>query len=273
MSVEHLALLLFFGALAGFVAGLVGVGGGIIFAPVIFFYFESIGVSPLVITQLTIGSSLLCTLVTSLIATYHHEQKGAVDRRVAVTTGFFSALAVLAMTVFVTTKPWYNADVFQLAFAAILTLVAVRMFFAKQADRPAVAERRGSPLSYFGIGSLAGVISPAVGVGGGIVLVPSFSRLLGLPIHRAVGSSSAAIVLISGCGMLTYMLKGWGNELVPSTALGFVDVGRAALLVLPAIFTARAGVTLAHRVDRIALQRGFAVLALVVAIRLVVRAL
>src|SRR5690554_2133995 len=98
-------LLVAAGLAAGFIAGLIGVGGGIIFAPVLFFYYQAIGVDPAVVTQLTIGSSLLCTLIAALMSTWVQHRKGAIVPRVALQVGVFSAVAVILMTRFVTTQP------------------------------------------------------------------------------------------------------------------------------------------------------------------------
>ena len=105
----------------------------------------------------------------------------------------------------------------------------------------------------------------------GIVLVPAYHRLLHLPIHRAVGTSSATIVLISAAGMASYAALGWRAD-VPATALGYVDA-RALLLALPALGTARLGVWTAHRLPTRPLRLLFAALAAFVALRMLYGAL
>jgi hypothetical protein len=122
------------------------------------------------------------------------------------------------------------------------------------------------------MGSVAGAVSAAVGVGGGVVLVPAYHQLLRLPMHRSVGTSSASIVFIALIGVLAYVATGWGRP-VPPTALGYVDVGAAVVLSAAAAVAARFGVTTAHRINTLWLERAFAVLVLVVAVRLVLRAL
>lgn len=274
MPLADVLLLVSAGLAAGYVAGLIGVGGGVIFAPVLLFYYDAAGVPDAVLPSLTVGTSLLCTLAAAVASAWAQLQREAVDRRMALVVGASSGLAVLLMTQLVTTQPWYTPRVFQAVFGALLLVVVVRMVRGRRAsaeEAEAPRTQAGWP-TLGGIGSAAGVVSAAAGVGGGVVLVPAYTSLLKLPIHRAVGTSSATIVLIASLGVLTYAASGWGAP-VPETALGFVDVGRAALLALPALATARLGVRTAHRVDTRRLRLLFAALAAFVAVRLLWEAL
>lgn len=276
MEWTSLLVLLGAGAAAGFVAGLVGIGGGIIFTPVLLVYLQQIGTAPALVSKLTIGSSLVCTFVAALASARHQLRRGAVSLRTAGWVGGSSALAVVLVTGFVTTRPWYDATVFQAVFASLLLIVAIRMAAPSEpvgendaTESAAAASWQGPTL--FGIGSAAGTVATAAGVGGGIVLVPAYHRLLRLPMHRAVGTSSATIALISAAGIVSYAALGWGAD-VPATALGYVDT-RALLLALPALGTARLGVWAAHRLPTRPLRLLFAALAAFVAVRMLYNAL
>ncbi|MDQ7040126.1 MAG: sulfite exporter TauE/SafE family protein [Rhodothermus sp.] len=272
MQPTYLLLLSGIGLLGGFLAGLVGVGGGIVFAPVLFFYFQAIGVPASVVTPLTLGTSLFCTLLASLSSAWFQYRRQAVVATVALGAGLFSALSITLTTRYVTTQPWYNGTAFRLVFGFVLLSVALRMLRGKERN-PGVAATfhlRWSVLA--GAGTVAGTVAAAAGVGGGIILVPLYHRLLGLPMHRAVGTSSATIVLISLAGILSYALS------APATSpgmptLGHVDVLHGLLLAVPATISARFGVQTAHRLRTIWLRRAFAVLALFVAGRLLLQAL
>lgn len=270
MPLLDIGLLILVGLAAGFIAGLVGLGGGVVFAPALFFYFQQVGVAEAVITPLTVGTSLLCTLLAASASAYYQVREGAVRKRIALVVGLFSAVAVYLMTRFVTTQPWYDQTAFQVAFSVVLLVVVARMLFLGQKEEGSAAEP-GVPLLAL-TGSTAGAVSAAVGVGGGVVLVPAYNRFIGLPIHTAVGTSSATIVLISTMGVLSYIFTGLGAE-VPATALGYVDVMRAAALALPALVSARWGVAAAHRIDRRLLQHIFAGVALIVVAKLLWEAL
>ena len=268
-----IAILASAGLAGGFIGGLVGLGGGVIFAPVLFFFLQSQGIVDPVLTPLTIGSSLFGTLVTSAVSARAHHLRHSVDWRTALVAGLSSGIVVLAMTRFVTTRPWYDATVFQVVFAAVLVWVGIRMFLGRNHQEPTEGRMvaGGDPV-VAGVGFAAGAVSAAVGVGGGIVLVPAYNRWLGVPMHRAVGTSSASIVFISLVGVLAYVGTGW-NAAVPPTALGYVDVVPALVLSVVAAGAARFGVATAHRINTVWLRRVFAVLVFLVAVRLVLRAL
>ncbi len=261
------------GLAGGFIGGLVGLGGGVIFAPVLFFFLQAQGITDPVLTPLTIGSSLFGTLVTSAVSARAQHRRGAVDWHTALIAGLSSGVVVLGMTRFVTTRPWYDATVFQVAFGAVLVWVGLRMLSSRAPEVEGEARTsKGSGPLLAGMGSLAGAVSAAVGVGGGIVLVPAYNRLLGLPMHRSVGTSSASIVFISLVGVLSYVATGW-SAAVPPTALGYVDVVSALILSVAAAAAARVGVSTAHRINTLWLRRVFALLVFAVAVRLVLRAL
>lgn len=269
MDIVHLTLLVAAGLGGGFAAGLFGVGGGIIFAPVLFFYYSQTGVAPEALAPLTIGSSLFCTLITASGAAWAQHQKKAVEIRVAVIVGVFSSAVVLAMTRWVTTQPWYDGEAFQIVFSIVLLALAARMTvrFESGADGDAFDPRRLRAGVLAGTGTAAGAIASAAGVGGGVALVPAYHHFLRLPMHAATATSSATIVFISLTGALVYAWLGQGAN-TPEHALGYVDALRGLFLATPAAFTARLGVRAAHRLNQRMLQLLFAALAAVVALRL-----
>jgi uncharacterized membrane protein YfcA len=255
---------------AGVLAGLVGVGGGVIFTPVLFAVYGLLDVPSGVRTPLTVGTGLFCTGLAAGTSAVHHARRGAVDARMALGVGLASAMAVGLMSRFVVTRLWYDAALFQLLFAAVLLVVVVRMV-GKRTPEAASASNAGTPRwgAWLGTGTAAGTVAAAVGVGGGVVLVPAYHRWLRLPMHRAVGTSSATIVLISTLSTIAYLLLGAGVAGRPAFALGYVDVGTGLLLAGPAVVGAQGGAALAHRVATRGLRWSFALLAVVVAGRLV----
>ena len=274
MSPTLLALLVAAGALGGFIAGLVGVGGGIIFTPVLLFTFRGLGIEDPVLTPLTLGSGLLCTFAASASGAAAQAGKDAIDWRTALTAGGIAALAVVLVTTFVTTQPWYSKRVFQTVLGVVLLIVVARMLTKKDkrgGSLSAEGARRGWPALAL-TGAAAGTISSAAGVGGGVVLVPAFNGLVRLPLRLAAGTSTAAIVLITLVGVATYLVRGLGAP-VPEGALGYVHVPYAMALALPAMVTARLGVSAAHRIHVQWVRWAFAGFAAVVAVRLLWNAL
>ena len=257
-------MLLSAGLAAGFVAGLTGVGGGSLFAPVLLFYFRSQGVAPVQIAPLTAGTSLLCVLLASSASAWSQHRRGAVAWRFVGLVGGFSAVAVFLVTRLVATQPWYSQYAFQVVFSGVLLVVGLRMLQPARWDGAGEPDRQAGWPLLMGTGAAAGAVSAATGVGGGVVLVPAYHRFLRLPMKRAVGTSSATIVLIAAIGVASYAASE-ANALTSFVALGYVDVGRALFLAGPALVSARLGVKASHRIKTHLLRRLFAGLMLLVA--------
>lgn len=273
MDPVNIAILVVAGLAGGFIAGLLGIGGGVIFSPVLLFFYQGVGVADELVVPLTAGSSLFCTFVAAASGTASQAKLGMVRTRVVWIAGLFAALAVTAMTVFVTTKPWYDQRVFGVVLAVILLLAVARMLRAKTGD---ALNARGAndrvPVPLLALtGAGAGAVAAAAGVGGGIVMVPVYNQFLRLRLKVASATSMATIVLISLSGVVVYALRGLGAG-TPPTALGYVDVGQAVWLALPALLTARWGVQVAARVNTKVIRWAFAVIAAFVALRLLWRA-
>lgn len=270
-------ILLVAGACGGFIAGLAGVGGGIVFAPVLFYFFQATGTAPAVLAPMTVGTSLLCTLAASSVSAWQHSRRTAVNWAIALRVGTLSAVALYVVVAFVTTKPWYDRFAFQLVFGGLLLVVAVRMFVDRRPDARRTAPaplRAGQPslLTLGGIGSAAGTIAGLAGVGGGIIMVPAYHQILRLPMRTSVGTSSGAIVVISLIGVAGYVVSGWSK--VPTLGtFGFVDVSHGLLLALAAVPAARIGAGTAHRIPRSVLRIAFAAIAGLVACRMLFTAL
>ena len=259
-------------------AGLVGVGGGVLFTPVLFAVYGLQGVPEAVRTPLTVGTGLLCTGLAAGASAVHHLRRGAVRLRPALGVGLASAGAVGLVSRYGVTQPWYDSRVFQLLFAAVLLVVVARMVWGPSGDGDAPTAAGAEDATdgwglWVGTGTAAGTVAAAVGVGGGVVLVPAYSRWHRLPFHAAVGTSSATILIISTLSVGTYAVLGAGLGGRPPLALGYVDFGTGLLLAGPAVVGAQAGAVLAHRLDTTGLRWSFAALAIVVAGRLVIGAL
>ncbi len=270
MTILQAVLLGIAGLGAGVIAGLVGVGGGVVFTPFLFATYGVLDVPTGVRTPLTVGTGLFCTGLAAGASAWHHGRRGAVAPRMALGVGLASGGAVGLVSGFVVTKPWYDPALFQLFFAAVLLVVVARMV-RSQSTEFSFGRENASPrwILRIGTGTAAGTVAAAVGVGGGVVLVPAYHRWLQLRMRRAVGTSSATIVLISGLGAVVYAALGTGMAGRPGLALGYVDVGTGLLLAGPAVLGAQGGAALAHRFDTQWIRWSFALLAVVVAGRLV----
>lgn len=258
-------------------AGLVGVGGGIIFAPILLFIYQTFGLEDQFITPVTLATSLFCTFFASLGGTIQHYRTGHVIWPLILRVGIFSVVFVVLTVTFVTSQDWYSKDIFRLVFGSILVLVSLRMLYTKkepsQSSESSKAIEGKIPLSKsVGTSAVAGFVSAAAGVGGGVILVPAFNKLIKLPLINAVASSSATISITTFFATLAYIIQGYGSPDLFGP-LGWVDYKTGLLLAIPAIVFAQLGARSAQHMDRNKLRIGFSLFAILVAVKLLWSAL
>jgi uncharacterized protein len=266
----HVVALVMAGLGTGFLVGLVGVGGGIVFAPVLLYYYQAVGVPSDAVAQLAVATSLFCVLLAATSSAWHQFRRRSAELGTAAVVGLTSTIGVYLVAEFVTTAPWFDARIFQFVLGALLIASIVRMLMPASATKAVAVERdltRASVPAMTAVGAGAGGLSAVAGVGGGIILVPIYHNLFRYPIHLATGTSSATIVLTSLAGVITYMVIGTVDALSPFS-VGSVDVTTGLLLSVPAMLASRSGVAAAHKLPRRTLTLIFVVIASLVAAKL-----
>lgn len=250
------------GLVVGFVAGLLGVGGGLIIVPVLIALFHAYGLAAGVEPQLALGTSLASILFTSLSSVRAHHRHQAVDWSLVkrITPGIM--LGTLAGAILAVKMP---ALVLKIFFVAFLFYAAVQSWLDfKPAPHRALPGRVGTSVA----GGVIGAVSSWVGIGGGALSVP-FMLWHNVSLHRAIASSSAIGFPIAIAGTAGYVLGGWGSSGRPDGSVGFVYLPALAGIVLGSVLTAPLGARTAHRMPVRPLRRIFAVLLLVMALRMV----
>lgn len=249
------------GLVVGFVAGLLGVGGGLIIVPVLIFMLHDQGLAMGLEPQLALGTSLASILFTSLSSVRAHHRHGAVEwslvRRIApgIVVGTLVG-AVLAAQV--------SAFVLKVFFVAFLFYAAIQMWLDfKPAPHRELPGRAGTLLA----GGVIGAVSSWVGIGGGTLSVP-FMLWHNVSLHRAIATSSAIGFPIAVAGAVGYVLGGWNVSGLPAGSLGFVYLPALLGIVLGSVLTAPLGARTAHRLPIRLLKRIFALLLLVLALRM-----
>jgi len=250
------------GLAVGFVAGLLGVGGGLIIVPVLVMLLHRHGLAAGMEPQLALGTSLATILFTSVSSVRAHHRRGAVEwplvRRIA--PGI--VLGTLAGAALATQMP---AMVLKLFFVAFLSYAAVQMWLDfRPAPHRGLPGRIGTSLA----GGVIGVVSSWVGIGGGTLSVP-FMLWHNVPLHRAIATSAAIGFPIAAAGAVGYVLGGWAVNGLPAGSLGFVYLPALAGIVLGSVLTAPLGARTAHRLPVRPLKRIFALLLFTLALRMV----
>jgi len=255
-----------FGSIAGFLAGLLGIGGGVILVPLFLWAFVRIGIHEAVVMHAAVGTSLAIIFPTTISSTFSHFRNGHVNPGQVL---YISAGAMLGALCGSTLATYVNGDVLKGLFGLMQIGVAVKILLPANVLH-LEPERPISKRSLVLVGLMSGTFSAFFGIGGGVIAVPLMLFFLHLPIHRAVGNSSAMIVLSSVVGALAYVAHGWTVPELPSWSFGYVNQP-VALIVAPfAIIAARFGARLASRFEHDRLMRIFALLLIVIGLRLLI---
>ena len=247
-----LATLLATGAIAGVISGLLGVGGGIVIVPVLFFVFLALDVSEAVRMHVAVGTSLATIIFTGFMSARSHWKRGSVDTALLRSWGPWIAFGVVAGTVI---GGNVSGTVLTLVFAAIAALVAINMAF-KPADAAKPRPMPGAPLKQI-LSTIIGLISVMMGIGGGTLAVPILSFFT-YPIRLAVGTAAAIGLIIAIPGTIGYALFGLGVPDLPPFSLGYVNLAGLIAIIPTSMLTAPLGVKLAHAIPQLALRWCFA---------------
>ncbi|WP_019409218.1 sulfite exporter TauE/SafE family protein [Pseudomonas psychrophila] len=246
-------LYLVLGGFAGVLAGLFGVGGGLIIVPVLVFSFTLQGFSHEVLTHLAVGTSLATIIFTSINSVIAHNRKGAVlwPLFAWMSVGILVGAGIGALTAEAISGPHLQKIIG--VFAVIIAL-QMALDLKPKASRT-VPGKLGLSLA----GSVIGWASAIFGIGGGSLTVP-FLTWRGVTMQQAVATSSACGLPIALAGALSFMMIGWHNPDLPAHSLGFVYLPALLGIALTSMFFARFGARLAHKLSPRLLKRLFAAL-------------
>jgi uncharacterized membrane protein YfcA len=258
MSHPELAAYLVTGLLSGLIAGLLGLGGGIVVVPALMWLFAKLGFAPGWVPHLAVGTSLATIVGTGSASVYAHQRRGAVRwdlfRQLApwIVLGAWIGSAVAA----VLAGGWLRR-----LFAVFLLYLGTRMLWPGR-----IPESAGRPGTFAAglVGVGIGSLSALVGIGGGTLTVPFLARW-GVDMRAAVATASACGVPIALAGAIGFIATGWGQEGLPWGSTGFVYWPAVAGILVASVPSAPVGARLAHTLPLPALRRIFAVLVFLVA--------
>ena len=255
-------LLLLAGAVAGVLAGLLGVGGGIVIVPALYHIFSYLGIDPDVRMHLAVGTSLATIIPTSIRSVRAHHARGSFDR-----TLFTAWVPGIVIGVLIGTWLANLADfgVLTLVFATVALIVSLYMAIGnvdwKLSD--GLPANPGNSI----IASIVGAISAMMGIGGGTLSVPILN-LFGIPIHRSVGTAAGFGLVIAIPATLGFIVGGWNNPSLPAFSIGYVNWLGFMLIVPATVLTVPTGAKLAHSLSQTGLRRAFALFLGITSIRM-----
>ena len=261
-----IAILAASGVLAGFVAGMLGVGGGIVTVPVLEYSLRFADVPEEYRMHIAVATSLAAIIPTSISSARTHHSKGAVDWQLAKSWGVPIVVGAILGGLLASHAP---LAVLAAVFGSVALLIALKMLLPLDHLRVAQEVPRGVggvPVSTF-----IGGVSAMMGIGGGTLTVPTLS-LCGYPIHRAVGTAAFFGIFISIPGTITYLFAQPPVNL-PWATVGYVSLIGLALIAPGSMLTATLGARVAHTLSRRRLSQAFGVFLLIVGARMLYRAL
>ena len=250
--------LLLTGIIAGLLAGLLGVGGGIVIVPVLFLLFTYLDVPDAIIMHMAVATSLATIIPISVSSARAHYGRGAVDMSVFRS---WTPPMLIGAGIAGAASGGLDSSYLQLLFGGIAIYVSLSMIRGKtSASDAAPGDAEIAPLGRgTSGGAIAGVIGAAsalMGIGGGSIAVPVLSALA-LPVHRAVGTAAAFGFLIAVPGALGFIWAGLHVEGRLPFSLGFVNIPAALIIFSTSLFTVPLGSRIAHALNPRGLRRAF----------------
>jgi len=249
------------GAIAGILAGLLGIGGGIVIVPVLALVLGGQGVSPDIVMQVAIGTSLATIITTSLSSIRTHQQHQAIKWPVfrQVTPGILAGGVIGAWIAGV-----LAGHTLRILFAGFMLLVAIQMALSKP---PPPHRQLPGRVGMVTVGAVVGTVASLMGVGGGSMNVP-FMTWCNVDVRHAVATSAAIGLPIAISGALSFIVMGWNVDNLPPWSLGYVNVPAYLGVVFASTLFAPVGARLVHRLPPLVVKRIFAVFLLILAVRL-----
>jgi len=254
------------GSVAGVLAGLFGIGGGIVIVPVLEAALGFIGVDPAIRMHVAVGTSLATIIPTSISSARAHHQRKSVDVDIVKRWGIFVLLGALL-------GAWIAAQVHSrvlaMVFATLALLVAIKMVLMPESRNLTEEVPRGPAVAV--IPTAIGCFSSMMGIGGGTFSVMTLT-LFNEPIHRAVGTAALFGLVISLPATIGFMVAGWGDARVPPTSLGYVSLIGFACIAPATVLAAPLGAKVAHAFSGKRLSMLFGAFLVIASIRLFYRA-
>lgn len=254
--------LLGLGAVTGFFAGLLGIGGGIIMVPSIHYLLSHLGVNESITMHIAIGTSLAVIIPTGLTSARAHTKRGNFDR------GIFNQMApgiLVGVIIGALVAGHLPSHDLKVVFASVTAFIAITMF--TDPSRFRLGDVMPSRIVNTICGTCFGVLASMMGVAGGAMNTP-YMTLFNVPIHRAVATSAALGVVLAIPGTISYMLIGQGVTGLPVGSIGFVN-GIIFFLLLPgSLMAAPMGARVASRLPVKTLRLCFAIFILIVSAKM-----
>lgn len=262
LLIEMAVLLLAIGAFAGVLAGLLGVGGGIILVPAFYYAFSALGYRSPQLMQICLGTSLATIIVTSVRSVLAHNRNGAVAW--GILRGWAPGIVIGAI-IGVTVASTLKSTALQAIFGVLASAVSLYMLLGR--DHWRLGQQMPTGPARLVLSPAIGFLSVLMGIGGGSFGVPTMS-LYNVPIHRAVATAAGFGMLIAVPSVAGFLMFQLPPEGMPPFSIGAVNLVAFVLIIAMTLITAPWGAALAHKTDAKRLKRVFGGFLLLVALNM-----
>ena len=245
-------------AIAGFFAGLFGIGGGLITVPFLFFIFESLNIDKIYLMHLSVGTSFAIIIPTSIVSVLTHKKHNSVDSGIIRSYGIFVISGVLLGTILAANL---KTESLLLFFAIVAFLLGVFLQNIKEKSSKLKPNFNLAPKIILGF--ISGFISAPMGIGGAVMNVPIL-RYFGYSINKAIGSAAAIGFIIALFGGLGFFLTGTYLDANLPLSIGFINIPAFLIFIPITMFMARVGANTSNNMDKSKLQRFFGIFLYVV---------
>ena len=228
----------------GFVAGLFGIGGGLITVPFLFYIFGSLGIDQQYIMHLAVGTSFAIIIPTSAVSVFTHHKYKAVDFNIVKSYGIFVVIGVIIGTIF---AGLLKTKTLVLFFSIVIFLLGIYLLLLKEKEKNTILKIK-LHLKII-LGFLVGFISAPMGIGGAVMNVPIL-KFFGYSINRAIGSSAAIGFLIAIFGAVGFLITGtYLNTNIP-LSIGFLNIPAFLIFIPITTFMAKIGARTVHKIEK-----------------------
>jgi uncharacterized membrane protein YfcA len=196
------------GAIGGFLAGMLGVGGGVIFVPLLTYFFSGMGLSNAEVVKFTLANSIFLVFVSGMSGIYRQIRIGHWDWKRTLSIGIPGAIVSLVWSYFIKSGDWYKKENFQLVFLAFLLISIANMLLGKNDHLPKAPHLNRPAITAMDIvvAVLAGSVVALSGLGGGVIMVPMFRMILKMPMRSATALSLSIIPILSIAPLISYLV-------------------------------------------------------------------
>lgn len=268
ISLQIFLMCLALGAVVGFLAGLLGIGGGLVIVPALILMLPLTGIAPDALMPVVLATSLAAIVLTAISTLVTHYRRRNIPRFFLPQMLVGVGLGGLAGGYFADLIP---SDYLQVFFAIFAMLMAIQMWYgAKKAEGEFIERPEYSSVTLTVVCFIIGVIASLLGIGGGVLLVPFLTSVVKLDMRRSIGASAAVGFAVAAMGSIGYLGAGLSSSItLPTWSLGYIYLPALMGIICLSMFTAPLGVSVAQRLPVKVLKRCFSVLLFIVAAEII----